>query len=79
MGQCCTSEQGKGGADDYAAGNRPKPQRALENATRMDRGGEGFSSFSTDISRERADTYAELDAREGRNSSSFLKSRTLSI
>ena len=75
--QCCAGDQGKVTTDGLAP-MQTSSKRKLESATRAQESDELFNkaSFSTDVSRDRSDTYADPDG-SGRRSSSFNKKMNL--
>ena len=84
-GQCCSSEANKLTNDGMQPGVQTQNTRKLESMTKAKESQDMFdsakASFSTDVSRDRADTYAEMiDSRgSNRSGSSFAKQRGLSI
>lgn len=85
-GQCCATEANKMTNDNMAPAMQTQQTRKLESATKAKESNELFdsakASFSTDFSRDRADTYAEMiDSKgsRGSGSGSFAKQRGLSI
>ncbi len=82
-GQCCASEANKMTSDNMAPAMQTQQTRKLESMTKAKESSDMFdsakASFSTDYSRERADTYAEMIDSKGSRSGSFAKQRGLSI